>query len=341
MQFANPTPLAARLVVASLPEQPQRWANVTAKATFAWAPIPRLLNDAVLPLLDEDTPSELGLRPRDNLPRRDEAFEVILLGHAYAPAGKPTPRCEVALSVGSERRVLVVHGDRQWERKLMGPRITTPLPFTTMPLTWERAFGGTVSVEVDVDSPLIIVEERNPAGRGFDPAPRVQGLAKHLRCPKPFPRYDETRLLPNVEDPARLISRWDDAPDPACWATLPVTSSLQALRMLDGTRATAGLYHRAAPGWVIALPPAGAPITCEHLTLKGKETLSLPRLRVWCDALAGGVTSTHELRPQMLLIEPDAQRLSMTYRAWFPLAKPDGGERGARLRITDGWWGDA
>ncbi len=333
MQLSNTTAVPAQLVVVQLPFQPTRHAQVWAKATYQWnRGDVQLVTQDPDPLLDDDTPSPLGLLPRDNLPRRDAVLEVILLGHAHAKT--PVKRLEPALSVGGERRTLLVHGDRRWESGFLGRKsISAPEPFTTMPLTWERCYGGTVPVEIDRESFMSAVDPRNAAGRGFDAARFAEGLAKHLRCPKPYPKFDPTRLLPNVEDPAKPISKWEDDPDPLCWATVPPASALNVPRMMKDNQVQPGVYHRAHPTWVIAPPPAGAEVKLHHLTDTIEESFALPTATVWCDVLAGGETSSHQLQPQVLVLQPDQRRFTLLYKAWFPVAKLDGMERAARVRV--------
>src|SRR5580658_1488721 len=114
MILANPHPVAAALTVAEVPGYPQqRFGMLVAKATY------RIRGGGCEPdparahaILAADQPTPLGDLPRDDLPRSDPAFEVILLGTAHAPGGTPCERLTVSLAVGGERRVLVVHGDR-------------------------------------------------------------------------------------------------------------------------------------------------------------------------------------------------------------------------------------
>ena len=40
------------------------------------------------------------------------ATDIVVLGHAYAPAHRPTTRCDVAIEIGSARKVITVFGDR-------------------------------------------------------------------------------------------------------------------------------------------------------------------------------------------------------------------------------------
>lgn len=104
--------------------------------------------------------------------------EYLLVGHAHSP--EPVPHLAVSVELGGRQKVVNVVGDRVWQRGVP----STPEPFTTMPLSWERSFGGEGFAE-------------NPVGRGF-----VRGDA-------------EGAPLPNLECPRRMIRSPSDRPEPA------------------------------------------------------------------------------------------------------------------------------
>jgi uncharacterized protein YjbI with pentapeptide repeats len=110
--------------------------------------------------------------------------EVLVTGHAYPPGGEPKPACAVRVKLGSMDKTLYVMGDRFWQ--FGGP--TAPIPFTQMPITFERAFGGPGYAF-------------NPIGRG------------HTKLKDEFGR--EYHPLPNVENPANMIKSPGDKPKPA------------------------------------------------------------------------------------------------------------------------------
>ena len=78
--------------------------------------------------------------------------DVIVLGKAYAPGGKPVPEFECALQIGRKREVLRILGPRRalWQplRRQDGkmlpqpPRFTDPLPVAEVPLSLRLAYGG-------------------------------------------------------------------------------------------------------------------------------------------------------------------------------------------------------
>ena len=342
MQLINSTCVPARLSVSRLFPATDRIGALVAKATFRMERGgPVIEREEPYPIWDEDQETALGVLPRDDVPRRDPAFEVILLGVAHAPSGEPVTEQVVSLAVGHERRELVVVGDREWQER----RISAAAPFSRMPLTWRRAFGGAREVEVDAGAFLTVTEPHNAHGRGFDPAPAAHGLGNALCSPPGYPVFDASRQLPNLEDPAARIQAWDDAPAPVCWAPVPLDSAIQARRSVawmeeEGSAPVELLesaHHRAHPDWVIALPPAGVDIELHGLRPEGLITFKLPALRVFADYEVELRTGARELRPQVLVLLPEERRFYLVYRTSFTFPYP-GGERSMRLRVEDGWW---
>lgn len=69
--------------------------------------------------------------------------EVLLAGKAFAPQGKPVAEMNVRLCAAGIDKTLRAIGEREWMYGLIPwHRISEPQPFTEMPLTYERAFGG-------------------------------------------------------------------------------------------------------------------------------------------------------------------------------------------------------
>jgi hypothetical protein len=139
--------------------------------------------------------------------------DVVLVGHAYAPHGRPTKMLDVEIEVGALRKKLRVFGDRAWsfpsEQQDAIPYIVGPAEFVKMPLTYDRAFGG-------IDKTAGIVGnrkpwcERNYLGKGFCAARTVAAIDK--------------TPLPNIEDPDDLIRTWDSNPRPAGCGFFPRNS---------------------------------------------------------------------------------------------------------------------
>jgi hypothetical protein len=138
-------------------------------------------------------PGQSSIRLASDVSLAKGGTDVVLHGHAYAPAGGAAS-AEVSLAVGSLSKTVRVTGDRQWERRWGSLRVSAPQPFERIPLTYERAFGGTD--ETPDTGPEC--EPFNPVGTGF--------RGKKSALPP------EGTRVPNVEDPARPMKGLNDRP---------------------------------------------------------------------------------------------------------------------------------
>ena len=124
--------------------------TVVCKATFTLAPELSPLAPTQVPVQTEDVvagPAGALSRASDLAPFK-HLPEAVVVGHAFAPSGKPAPSLVARLAAGGIDKSILVVGDRRFEP---GGRLTEPVPFTRMPLVWERAAGG--------------AHTSNPAGR--------------------------------------------------------------------------------------------------------------------------------------------------------------------------------
>ena len=116
-------------------------------------------------------------------------------------------------------------------------------------------------------------------------------------------------------------------------------ASLEALLESDAPLPLGdGAAHRAAPCWVIPLPPREAPVVLEGMHPRGRMLLRLPPLRVLADYQVGSDSGTRELAPQLLVLLPEEQRLYLVFRHLFLMAMEPGAERAMRLRAEEGWY---
>lgn len=135
--------------------------------------------------LGKDTILDMGMpKPRG---------EVVVSGACYPPHGKSYQACPVTIRIAGIAKTLNVFGDRYWRHSGL---ISPPKPFTTIPLTYQNAFGGGGY-------------ELNPVGKGYAPYIAENGKSVHP--------------LPNVEDPKALIGSPGDKPMPAGFAPLDLT----------------------------------------------------------------------------------------------------------------------
>ncbi len=121
------------------------------------------------------------------------ATDIVMLGHARAPQGKKISQLDVNLRVGQVSKSVRVFGDRQWQRGLM----SSSQLFESMPLVYERAFGGTHQEEGEILS----AEPRNLVGCGYLGKQKAQVL--------------DGTSVPNLEDPRQLLQKAGDVVFPA------------------------------------------------------------------------------------------------------------------------------
>ena len=114
--------------------------------------------------------------------------DLLVSGHAWPGGGRSVTAMRAGIAMGSWRKELAVFGDRIWELGATGIAATRPLPFTSMPITYDRAFGGPGS-------------RSNPDGRGMGGG-------------------DRGARLPNIEHPDRQIAQPTARPEPAGFGPL-------------------------------------------------------------------------------------------------------------------------
>ncbi len=203
LQLKNNTPFAAEILL--LPnEQGIDTLYIIVKATFnigEWS-----LADEQIPAIAADEywaePENSSIKANSDMHLGKLSTDILMLGNAFAPNGQAVQQLDVSLKVGQCQKSVRVFGDRHWQNG----QISQPVPFDSMPMVYERAYGGTYtpSESGDTAKESTSAEEKNPVGLGF------AGKRSRGEC--------EGLLLPNLEDPRQLISSLKDQPTPACFA---------------------------------------------------------------------------------------------------------------------------
>ncbi|NVJ22460.1 DUF2169 domain-containing protein [Myxococcus sp. AM011] len=236
--------------------------------------------------------------------------DVLLKGSAHAPRGKPVDTCWASVRVGPVRQVIQVFGDRHWQGGVFSPTASSPEPFVTMPLVWERAFGGLHAPE----GGEVLGEARNPVGRGF----RGRRSASEMKG----------RALPNLEDPENPIRGISDTPTPM--APGPIAPSWQPRKGCAGTYGAAWKSTRAPylpvdfrPAFFQVAPPplwaheglkGGEGVELLNVSPQGSHRFALPCCEWEVEARIGGTLERPILRLETVLLEPDARQISLTWR---------------------------
>ena len=108
--------------------------------------------------------------------------EALVLGHAYSPSGNPVSVLEAGFSVGDVEKKLSISGDRIWQKnRWWGYRQTPPANFTSMPLTWGRAYGHADSAENPVGQGALSTGD---FGETIVALPNIEYPQSRLKSPK-------------------------------------------------------------------------------------------------------------------------------------------------------------
>jgi hypothetical protein len=219
---------------------------------------------------------------------------------------------DVALKGGSIHKRVRVFGDRHWERRVLGYAASAPKPFVTMPLVYERAFGGIDDTASDPKNHG--AEMRNLVGVGF----RLNSDHQVIHGSP----------LPNLEDPASLISSWSDKPRPMCFG--PLGRGWRPRIQYAGTYDQKWLderypflpfdfdirYFQSAPGdQQLTSVSGGEEFECVNMTPNGSWKFRLPTEEF---SVAFVYREYHvEVRPVLdtVLIMPDERQVVLTWRA--------------------------
>lgn len=117
--------------------------------------------------------------------------EYFVAGNVMAPNGHPVKGMPISCTLANSSKYLHATGDRYWLGGLTGT--SQPLPFITMPLTWEKAFGGKGFAN-------------NTTGQGIDKVATDLG--------------DKLVKMPNIEYAGQLLTSLSQRPKPAGFSSL-------------------------------------------------------------------------------------------------------------------------
>jgi uncharacterized protein YjbI with pentapeptide repeats len=256
----------------------------------------------------DDDPAASLAYASDFAPHKPRA-DVTLTGHAY-PRGDDRTVARVRLQLGDVDRVITATGDRAWTA--LGLR--GPAPFESLPLRWERAYGG--------------------AGHPTNPV----GIGAETASDNPLGR------LANLEDPRYPVASSVERPRPACLAPL---APAWAPRASQSGTFTGDAYRARWPllpddfdyGYFNAAPP-------EQQTrhLRGDEgyllggvhpelaaiagTLPAKRPRVYAERRPGAGGEFYELRLALDTVHfmPDALEVVLVWRGAVEVVDPWGSD---------------
>ncbi|MGK3964029.1 DUF2169 domain-containing protein [Sorangium sp. So ce118] len=241
--------------------------------------------------------------------------DVILIGHAHPPLRGNATHVDVSLRVGPVAKTVRAHGLRVWKAAAFGgisPGPARPLR-EPVPLVYELAWGG--SDYSDPERPL--GEPRNTVGRGVarDPRSLIEQPAAQL------------------EDPAHPIQGGQNVP--SCFGAIH--------RHWQPRASYAGTYDQAwmdtkmpllpddfDPRFHVAVPHdqwsprplrGDEPFEVLGATPEGTWRFALPRIAPGFSSLCRGLRGEHRTHLDTILIDADAGRVELTWRAAIPLPR--------------------
>jgi uncharacterized protein YjbI with pentapeptide repeats len=111
-----------------------------------------------------------ALRHGTDLVQWKPRCDLLLRASCHAPEGRPVATLGAGFAVGAWSKAVTVFGDRTWKVGLFERTPGEPQPFSSMPLDWEHAYGGSEYPD-------------NPAGKGFrgDLLPNVEYADQPVR----------------------------------------------------------------------------------------------------------------------------------------------------------------
>jgi hypothetical protein len=279
------------------------------------------LHEAQLPLAMADTftggPGRSApLCEADFAPRKAQC-DVLLLGTAYAPGGRPAPRVPVGLRVGKMIKSFVVVGDRNWDAGVGGIGATPPAPFASKPISYDVAFGGVDQAHEDPMKHAAFMP--NPIGRGF----RKQLKAEWLNG---LP-------LPNTEELDRPVTRPDEEYRPMAFG--PIGRGWDPRFRYAGTYDEVWLdkyfpflppdfderYYQAAPlDQQLPVPVGAVEVALVNLTPDGRRSFMLPDFEAPIHVFPKkGAREEYLATLDTVVFEPDLERFTMSWRLARPL----------------------
>jgi hypothetical protein len=255
-------------------------------------------------------PATTSIKYDADLVRTKTGTDVVVVGHAYAPAGRLVAQLDAAFRVGPLEKRVRVFGDRRWTA--LGA--SAPEAFAKMPVVYERAFGG---VDPHSNEPERDWSWDNPVGVGFGANNRSSGIA-----------------LPNIEDPDRPIRSTSDRPAPAGFGV--VAAHWRTRAAFAGTyddhwmRTRQPLlpedfddrFYQCAPQdqQVDGFLRGGESVVLQHLTPTGALHFTLPRLHLGFETFF--YDDTREIHADRhlhtVIIEPDFPRVSLVWHSALP-----------------------
>ncbi len=301
-------------------ERGVHWYVIAVRGTFTIGPRgrPVLADEQLPPILAPEyigAPGESSLRYDSDLLERKPGTDVLVLGSAYAPRGRPAPTVPVVLRVGALEKQLVVHGTRAYYPGVVGLATTSPQPFTKQPIQYELAFGG--GDTSDPDPRRHQIDERNPIGRGFpQSAARWKDELAHSieypdgaaasRGPAGFGPIDRA-WLPRRTLAGTFDAKWVESKKPLLPDDYDPRFGMCAPADQQLSRPLAG----------------GEQVGVLNMTPDGTLAFELPRVALRFSTTIRSKRHEHRAQISTVVVEPDERRFFVTWQSSLRVGAPD------------------
>ncbi len=283
-----------------------------------------MLADLQSPVREQDMyngePGLSSVRYEGESATEKQFVDVVINGRAYAPSGKSVKQVTVGLRIADINKQLLVVGDRFRSKGL-----SSPMPFTSMPILYERAFGGTTSRGC---------YSWNPIGIGYKGArskqpkietelPNILHGGSNLKSQEPagfgvLARSWRSRIC--------FAGTYDEVWQKEQYPLLPLDFDPRFYQIAP-TDQQSKIIH------------GGELVEIRNMTPEGLWRFKLPHLDVPVRLLYPNYGDIAALRLDTVMIEPAGYRVTMIARAKIPVVR----KLGPLMEIVVGhvsgaWW---
>lgn len=302
---------------------------VVVGATFEAQPGAALrLAQEQVPLQEVDlhyaSPQASSVRYDADLADEKHWIDIVVNGHAHAPAGTTVERTEVALEIeGALRKRLIVWGDRFRRAGGSQRSASSARPFRTMPVLYERAFGG---------SSAAAHYAANPVGLGFHGArsadetvesevPNIESAEGQSNESVPGFGVVARSWVPRIRWAGTYGERWLREQFPL------VPHDFDAR------------FHQSAPPDQQVRVLAGKTVTLTQMTPQGRWAFRVPDLDVPVHLRHADGAVALPMRLDTLIVEPDQHRFTVRARARAPVRRLEAPLAEVVVgQATPAWW---
>jgi hypothetical protein len=250
-------------------------------------------------------PGESSLLYEQDLQSEKPRTDFYVNATAYAPEGREAAEVSVSIKTLGWLKTLTVRGDRRWRSTGLGDsHPSAPLPFKSMPIIYERAYGGFDRIDPEVTKHRL--DPHNPVGVGFytDPAHRTGRLLANIEPEDGKSAHGPAGFgavcsywEPRVKLQGTYDARWMDTQKPL----LPVDYDPLHLQC-------APIDQQMSPHW-----RGGESIELINLTPSGRLQFELPKHYFVFSTHFGARVLEHRATLSTVILEPDVPRVMMAW----------------------------